>query len=86
MDLLDAIELALDLGLDSDGLAARCKLSKNHEKTFGRLVEQVSECGHFIHSYVMNDSFCKNCYLSTSTKMLTFRSFREAFNERPCER
>ena len=65
MDLLDALLLALDLGPDADELAMRCKRSKNHEKTFVRLLEQVNECGHFIQSYVMNDSFCTNCHLST---------------------
>lgn len=81
MDLLDSMILALDLGLDDDELETRCR-SKNHETTFIRLLEQISECGHFIQSYVINDKFCRNPYSSTHTKMLTLVLLRATSNEK----
>jgi len=76
MDLLEAVILALNLGPNANDLAARCKRSKNHQKTFVRLLEQINECGHFIQSYIINDCFCTNCYSSTYIKVLTFSIFQ----------
>lgn len=59
MDLLDTIELALDLAPDANTLESRCKRSDNHEKTLTRLLEEINEYGHFIHSYVKSGSFGK---------------------------
>jgi len=61
MDLLDAMETALDLAPDAETLISRCKSNKR-EITLIRLLEQIEECGRFIQAYVENESFCK--YLS----------------------
>jgi hypothetical protein len=61
-DLLDEIEMALDLAPDVDTLRSRCQKSDRHEKTLTRLLEQITECGHFIQSYVKDVNF-GSCYL-----------------------
>ena len=57
LDLLDEIGVALDLAPDADTLKSRCQKSDHHEKTLTRLLQQVSECGQFIQSYVKDVSF-----------------------------
>jgi len=58
MDLLKAMELALDLAPNPDALRSRCGRSDNHGRTLARLLEQIKECGHFIQSYAKDDKFC----------------------------
>jgi hypothetical protein len=57
MDLLDEIGVALDLAPDADTLRSRCRKSDRHEKTLARLLEQTSECGHFIQLYAKDVNF-----------------------------
>jgi len=57
LDLLDEIDVALDLAPDEDTLRSRCEKSDHHKKTLTRLLEQITECGHFIQSYVKDVNF-----------------------------
>jgi len=60
-DLLNDIEAALDLDPDTEMLRSRCQKSDRHEKTLCQLLELISECGHFIQSYVKDVNF-GTCY------------------------
>jgi predicted transcriptional regulator len=72
--LLDDIEVALDLTPDADTMRPRCQKSDRHEKTLSRLLEHLTECGHFIQSYVEDVNF-GSCHLfSTRPQVLINRS------------
>lgn len=65
LELLNDIELALDLAPDEETLRSRCRKSDRHEKTLARLLAQITECGHFIQSYVKDVNFGVFYFLST---------------------
>ena len=81
LDLLDEIEVALDLAPDAETLRSRCRKSDRHEKTLARLLEQTTECGHFIQSYVKDVNF--GMYY-TRRKVQTHRSLRKTIVKESC--
>lgn len=84
--LLDAIDQTLDLAPDADSLRMCCESSKNHQKTLLRMLEQISECGYFIQSYVKDVNFCKSFIRVTLVHILSCRLFREALYQEFCRR
>ena len=67
LDLLQEIVLALDFVADADKLISLCQNSDDLKKTLILLLEQISECGYFIQSYVKDVNFGKCYFLSTHT-------------------
>ena len=82
-DLLNEIEVALDLAPDAEALRSRCRRSDRHEKTLTRLLEQITECGHFIQSYVKDVNFGTRYFHSTYKH--ANRLFRKTVVEKSCQ-
>lgn len=74
------MEHALDLAPDADTLNLRCKLSKNHEKTLILMMDQISECGRFVQSYVKDVNFCTS-FISFKVYNVLICPFRETLHE-----
>jgi len=67
ISLLDAMEQALHLApetelLDVARLRSSCERSANRRKTVMHMMAQISECGHFIQSYVKDVNFCVHIF------------------------
>lgn len=58
VDLLDAMDQALNLAQDGETLRLRCGRSDNHKKTLKCLIDLITECGYFIQSYLKDVNFC----------------------------